>query len=104
VKPGSDESSVDDDVTSANSVVGDGVDDADHSILVPLEFSGGSTRVLTDPDEIKEIHCHEMERYYHRKYVSNLVSTHGITAFVKTAFLLTTLVLTTLVLTLFQHL
>ena len=41
----------------------------DHSILVPLEFSGGETRVLTDPDEIKEIQCHEMERYYHRKYV-----------------------------------
>ena len=48
-------------------------DDADHSILVPLEFSGGTTRVLTDPEEIKEIQCHEMERYYNRKYVRGFV-------------------------------
>ena len=32
-------------------------DSSDHSVFVPLEFSagGGETRVLTDPEEIKEI-------------------------------------------------
>ena len=60
-----------DDVLSADDdiVTGETNDYSDHSILVPLEFSGGTTRVLTDPGEIKEIQCHEMERYYHRKYV-----------------------------------
>jgi hypothetical protein len=48
----------------------------DHSILVPLEFSGGETRVLTDPDEIKEIQSHEMERYYQRKYVRKIDVKH----------------------------
>ena len=50
-------------------------DSSDHSVFVPLEFSagGGETRVLTDPEEIKEIQCHEVERYYHRKYVRIII-------------------------------
>ena len=40
---------------------------------------------ITDPEEIKEIQCHEMERYYNRKYVRGLVDlsldTHSSTTF-----------------------
>ncbi len=66
---------VDDNLTEKNendSRGSDVVEDSgDQSVFVPLEFSsgGGETRVLTDPEEIKEIDCYQVERYYQRNYV-----------------------------------